>query len=385
MCALFANDYFGLPFPEKPATQHFHGAPLFFTSEYALDQIWFDHVVRWCQVAHASSADLFLIPYPATGLFFGLNDGWLKRHAAARYYSDVKRRLLESAHWKRCGGCDHVIMLGHVPSEFRRWRSIFNIDDPFWHNVTKLSFEVTAGIPNLFSVPYPTSLHPTSIVEMAAWVKLVSSRQRRYFSSLLTGPPRHNREDIVAECRRSNDCRHLWLGGRGYGPLGKCKSDCILSTYMNSTFCIQPPGDSATRRGFFDSLIAGCIPIIFSRDMGNYLWYTPLDILLQIALLTHSLTEALTRARLMSQDELEMRRSAIKSLIPRVVYSGCFPGDAFDTGLRGLRFSRADVIRSQALQSTTKTWERRDDRLRQRRQKGGRVRRLDLLPGPPAA
>ncbi|GAA6004436.1 uncharacterized protein JCM10292_007067 [Rhodotorula paludigena] len=33
-----------------------------------------------------------------------------------------------------------------------------------------------------------------------------------------------------------------------------------------STFCLQPPGDSPTRKGFFDSILLGCIPVIFRRD-----------------------------------------------------------------------------------------------------------------------
>ena len=30
-----------------------------------------------------------------------------------------------------------------------------------------------------------------------------------------------------------------------------------------STFCLSPPGDTFTRRGFWDSLMAGCIPVVF--------------------------------------------------------------------------------------------------------------------------
>lgn len=33
----------------------------------------------------------------------------------------------------------------------------------------------------------------------------------------------------------------------------------------HSQFCIQPPGDSPTRRGFYDSVLLGCIPVVFSR------------------------------------------------------------------------------------------------------------------------
>ena len=39
--------------------------------------------------------------------------------------------------------------------------------------------------------------------------------------------------------------------------------------YLMSEFCLTPPGDTATRRGFWDALMVGCIPVVFderSRD-----------------------------------------------------------------------------------------------------------------------
>ncbi len=37
----------------------------------------------------------------------------------------------------------------------------------------------------------------------------------------------------------------------------------MLSFYRNSIFCLSPPGDSPTRKGLFDSLLSGCIPVVF--------------------------------------------------------------------------------------------------------------------------
>lgn len=42
----------------------------------------------------------------------------------------------------------------------------------------------------------------------------------------------------------------------------------ITRAYMameQSIFCIHPPGDSPTRRGFYDSILLGCIPVVFSK------------------------------------------------------------------------------------------------------------------------
>lgn len=37
-----------------------------------------------------------------------------------------------------------------------------------------------------------------------------------------------------------------------------------------SVFCLQPPGDAPTRRAFYDSIILGCIPVIFSRSAYQF-------------------------------------------------------------------------------------------------------------------
>merc|ERR1719247_3409357 len=45
---------------------------------------------------------------------------------------------------------------------------------------------------------------------------------------------------------------------------------------MASTFCINPPGDTPTRKGLFDSLVLGCIPVVTSEDsLQHYAWHIP--------------------------------------------------------------------------------------------------------------
>jgi len=44
--------------------------------------------------------------------------------------------------------------------------------------------------------------------------------------------------------------------------------------FKQSLFCLQPPGDTATRKGLFDGLIAGCIPVIFTKaTLHYYAWF----------------------------------------------------------------------------------------------------------------
>jgi len=39
----------------------------------------------------------------------------------------------------------------------------------------------------------------------------------------------------------------------------------VLHAYWTSTFCLQPGGDTVTRKGIVDSLLLGCIPVLFQR------------------------------------------------------------------------------------------------------------------------
>ena len=38
-----------------------------------------------------------------------------------------------------------------------------------------------------------------------------------------------------------------------------------VAAYERAVFCLQPWGDTATRKGFYDAIAVGCIPVIFSR------------------------------------------------------------------------------------------------------------------------
>jgi hypothetical protein len=51
----------------------------------------------------------------------------------------------------------------------------------------------------------------------------------------------------------------------------------LLSAMYQSEFCLQPPGDSPTRRSFFDAMLVGCIPVIFQKEAAwsQYVHHLP--------------------------------------------------------------------------------------------------------------
>jgi hypothetical protein len=128
-------------------------------------------------------------------------------------------------------------------------------------------------------MPYPSTLHlRTAELSIGSW----QSRQSRPYlvsfagkyepTSSNSGKGPHNgftvRRALWATLRASNDTRsdvaiHAFTPRSG-------KSDIAIAhkQMVSSIFCLQPPGDSPTRKGFFDSLLLGCIPVIFRS--GSY-------------------------------------------------------------------------------------------------------------------
>lgn len=51
----------------------------------------------------------------------------------------------------------------------------------------------------------------------------------------------------------------------------------IRAAYTEAIFSLQPPGDTATRSGIFDSLVSGCIPVVWGRHTldGQYAFHLP--------------------------------------------------------------------------------------------------------------
>lgn len=44
----------------------------------------------------------------------------------------------------------------------------------------------------------------------------------------------------------------------------------IWEAYAQASFCLQPPGDTLTRRGFYDAWLHGCIPVISRASASQY-------------------------------------------------------------------------------------------------------------------
>jgi hypothetical protein len=54
--------------------------------------------------------------------------------------------------------------------------------------------------------------------------------------------------------------------------------------YRKTIFCLAPTGDSLTRKSLFDSMVAGCIPVVFAKaTITQYLWHIPPEVVDQVS------------------------------------------------------------------------------------------------------
>ncbi|GAB2246628.1 hypothetical protein Droror1_Dr00002121 [Drosera rotundifolia] len=217
-------------------------------------------------------------------------------------------------------------------------------------NMTALVIESSPWNNNDFGIPYPTSFHPYSDDEVLYWQNNMRKHRRRYLFSF-AGAPRPDRPDsirnqIITQCQNARGkCNLLHCNNWG----NKCHKPAeLMKVFQSSTFCLQPPGDSYSRRSTFDSILAGCIPVFFHPGSAyiQYLWHFPREFTKYSVFISMydirdgkvSIEKVLTR---ISAQRIAAMREEVISLIPKIVYADprCrlrTLKDAFDISVKGV-------------------------------------------------
>ncbi|PQP95565.1 putative xyloglucan galactosyltransferase GT17 [Prunus yedoensis var. nudiflora] len=113
-----------------------------------------------------------------------------------------------------------------------------------------------------------------------------------------------------------------------------------------STFCLQAPGDSFTRRSTFDSVLAGCIPVFFSPHTAytQYKWFLPEEVKTYSVYIdekspaSRKIEDELLK---ISGEKVKAMREKLVDLIPSLTYAHPNAtdvgfGDAVDVALASL-------------------------------------------------
>ena len=201
--------------------------------------------------------------------------------------------LLKASPWHlRNNGKDHLLIIGmnyamnhHIGKP--KCKQLL-LDACF--NCTKIAIDdysylqaTNAGIlekgDNWHATPFPSDFHWSRDVKKPfPW----ENRNRRFLSSYVGstqsyyGPARRLRQSIAYYCNMHNEiCVHQSYGVNGTRHSYKVEGHNPLEISASSVFCFQPIGDLMTRKGLFDSILQGCIPVTFDALTASsmYTWH----------------------------------------------------------------------------------------------------------------
>ncbi|XP_072986709.1 xyloglucan galactosyltransferase XLT2-like [Typha latifolia] len=326
----------------------------FSTDQFAAEVIFHSRLLSHrCRTPEPYAAAAFYIPFYA-GLAVGRH---LWSPNATSTDLDKEFGLLlhwlekQAAYQRSNGGWDHFITLGRITWDFRRsregdWGSSF-LYMPGMENVTRLVIERNPWDDKDVGIPYPTRFHPRSKEEVQFWQQFVLNRTRSTLFSF-AGAVRHGFKDdfrgiLLNECAAANNsCRALDCGG------GRCGNSSVgtLGLFLDSSFCLQPRGDSFTRRSLFDCIVAGAVPVLFWKRSAyvQYKWYVPgigeegeWSVFIDRREMRAGNVSVRGVLEGIGDDRLRRMRERVVDMIPRLVYAAAEGmDDAVDIALNGV-------------------------------------------------
>ncbi|TYG61041.1 hypothetical protein ES288_D07G116400v1 [Gossypium darwinii] len=296
-------------------------------------------------------ASAIYVPYYAgldVGRYLWGPIGYRRDHDAM----ELVKWLAGRPEWKNTWGRDHFLVAGRINWDFRR--DLKNVSDwgnglltyPESKNMTMLVIESSPWNNIDFAIPYPTYFHPSRDDDVFQWQNRMRELKRRFLFSF-GGARRPNRDEcirneIIDQCLVSRKrCRFLECD-----QTQRCyKPENLMKLFQSSIFCLQPPGNSYTRRSIFDSILAGCVPVFFHPGSAyvQYLWHFPKDYTKYSVLIPASAVKS-------GEVNIEQLDEVIK-LIPNVIYADPASrlqtiGDAFNLTVKGV-LDRVETIRNQ--------------------------------------
>ncbi|KAJ4955632.1 hypothetical protein NE237_012415 [Protea cynaroides] len=330
----------------------------YWTDQFTSEIIFHNRILAHpCRTLDPKNASAFYIPFYA-GLAVG-KYLWTNYSAHDRDYhcEMLFKWITGQPFWKRSLGWDHFMTMGRITWDFRRsndsdWGSKC-IHMPTMRNITRLLIERDPWDYFEVGVPYPTGFHPRAELDVRQWQDFVGSRNRPTLFCFAGAARKTIKNDfrgiLLQQCHNESDsCRSLDCAG------SRCTNgaSAILDMFLSSDFCLQPRGDSYTRRSIFDCMLAGSIPVFFwKRSAYNqYEWFLPEDPASYSVFIDSNEVKNGTSIRKIlerfSREEVRRMRETIIDYIPKFIYAEPKQGlggikDAADVAIDGIlkRFS----------------------------------------------
>ncbi|OIW11250.1 hypothetical protein TanjilG_28341 [Lupinus angustifolius] len=336
MCKFITNAGLGPPLEKDNNTEGvFSETGWYATNQFAVDVIFSNRMKQYeCLTSDSSIAAAIFVPFYAgfdiARYLWGYNISM--RDAASLSLVDW---LTKKPEWEIMNGRDHFLVGGRITWDFRRlseeesdWGNKL-LFLPAAKNMSMLVVESSPWNANDFGIPYPTYFHPAKDGDVFIWQDRMRNLERKWLFSFAGAPrpdnPKSIRGKLIEQCKRSKVGKLLECD---FGE-SKCHSpSSIMQMFQSSVFCLQPQGDSYTRRSAFDSMLAGCIPVFFHPGSAytQYSWHLPKNYMKYSVFIPEndirkrnvSIEEKL---RQISIEQVKIMREEVISLIPRLVYA----------------------------------------------------------------
>lgn len=312
---------------------------------------------RCPQVSHPDLADLFLVP-----ILPSANAETWEKHCTELVESDWKAMLpfLEER-----TAAKHILIMpepdvdGHTPCG-RFWHYL-----PFeLRGTTILTADIPADQrllevlpPTIKIVPRPTSVHWSSVFvsaqQNAPWADW--QKPRPIFASFFGGVHgldkfKMLRTHLRDTCDKDSKCEMI-VKSDGHATQ-ELREDLvhILKSKRRSTFCMEPPGTTVARQSLVQSILSGCIPVIFDKQQDNLFpwhwgpWRKGSRVLLEVPRACfgsseiHEECDILSQLHTLSEKRIQAMRKKIAKSAHSLQYAlGDYEGDALDVILQEVR------------------------------------------------
>ncbi|XAR54972.1 hypothetical protein NMG60_11030327 [Bertholletia excelsa] len=341
------------------------------TDPYMLELVFHRRMLEYpCLAADPAAADAVYLPYYA-GLdslryLYGPDVNSSFEHGLDLF--QFLKHHDSPQIWKRRFGHDHFLVMARPAWDFSQplardppiWGTSF-LELPEFYNITALTLESRAWPWQEQAVPYPTSFHPPNLALFDSWVARVKRSRRSTLMLFAGGGGVSASPNIRRSIRLECDNATASGGDGGYSKLcefvdcsnGACEHDPIrfMRPMLQASFCLQPPGDTPTRRSTFDSILAGCIPVFFEEQSAKaqYTWHLPADRMEDFSVFIPKeevvfkglkITDVLKG---IPRTEVRKKREKVLEIMPRIIYRkhGSSLGlktkkDAFDVAIQGV-------------------------------------------------
>ena len=285
-----------------------------------------------CLTSDPALADIFFIPAYSSRFASAVS-----REPHNESLFDILRssRLPDGrSAFERANGADHFIIQPRAGAWYERGPTkAFDYADRSFMQTIRLSTETPfKGNP----LPYqPESMYigvpwPSPVRDGVPW-QSTRTRTRLVCASMGihgTHSVRKLRTSLKNDCEKDARCTLL-------RPSGK-NEDQIYEEYLRSVFCLNPPGDSISRRAIVDSTLLGCIPVLFHRGQAlQWPWHWSWGVNASVLLPWTSNSSVIDALAAIPQDRVRFMQETIRTNAVSLAYRTYdAPDDAFAIILR---------------------------------------------------